>query len=406
MPPIITNTIGGLMRGEIISLSTEIGKILESSIPKAMDNMVLKKVNELLRIAVEEIVEKKRYERGGKYYRWGKRPRKFFESLFGTLKSFKIPRIRRRFGKGEISYIKKHERRAIKLNDFLLLMFFGSSSLRGIRSLLKNIFNVNIHFSGIGKIIKRYSLYLRDEYKKSIKKHYVSLVLDGVYFTIRGKRKLHIPKKKMGMIFAIGVTENGKTEVLDYEPTKGESSEDYKKILKRLYDRGLKDVEIIVGDDVHGLWDAASDIYPFAKKQKCLFHIQRNLIRELEIKDMEYIANFKGDYWYMFSTTQYDVFEERFEKFKMKYLHEHGVLKILNRNFPYMGIYLKMNWAYKNKIRTSNMAESFFRNLRRFMGKFPGFNSIEHMLDTVTIYFMGSFKADWRYSYQNFNTKG
>ena len=393
------------MTKNILSLGSVINKIVQVEIAKTLDNAVLKSVSKLLTITAENIVGDKRYGRLGKYYRWGKRTRKFFETLFGTLKSFEIPRLRRKDGKGEVSYVKKYERRDYMLNDFLLLMFFGSSSLRGMSSLLKEIFNIQINFSGISKIIKSYSTYLKSIYTKKIQKKYVALVFDGVYFTLRGKRNLHLYKRKMGVIFAIGVTKTGKTEVLDYEPTKGESSEDYKKILKRLYDRGLEDIEIIVGDDVHGLWDAASDVYPVAKKQKCLFHILRNCIKELKIRDMEYLENFKGDYWHMFSTTKYTEFEYRFEKFKMKYLHEHKVIKLLNRYFPYMGSYLKMNWKYKSKIRTSNMAEGFFRNLRRFMGKFPGFNSIDHVLNTVTIYFMGSFKADWRYSYENFNTK-
>jgi len=309
------------MHDYIISLGAEIGKIMTSEIKKTLDNEVLKNVETFLKLTVEHIVGKKRYARCGKYYRWGYRKRKFFETLFGTLKSFNISRIRRRDGKGEVSYIKRYERRNLMLNDFLLLMFFGSSSLRGISSLLREIFKIKINFSGIGKIIKEYSLYLKRFYKKKIRKDYVALVLDGVYFTIRGKKNLHLRKRKMGVIFAIGVTKNGKIEVLDYESTKGESSEDYRKLLKRLYDRGLKDIQIIVGDDVQVLWDAASDIYPFAKKQKCLFHILQNIIKELKIRDMEYIANFKGDYWYMFSTTKYSVFEERYEKFKLKYLN-------------------------------------------------------------------------------------
>jgi len=392
------------MRDYIISLGAEIGKIMTSEIRKTLDNEVLKNVEAFLKVTAEHIVGKKRYARCGKYYRWGYRKRKLFETLFGSLKSFKIPRLRRKDGSGEVSYVKKYERRDILLNDFLLLMFFGSSSLRGISSLLRDIFNLKIEFSGLGVIIKKHALYLKKLYNRVIKKNYVALVLDGVYFTIRGKKNLHLRKRKMGVIFAIGVTKSGKTEVLDYEPTKGESSEDYKKLLQRLYERGLKDIQIIVGDDVHGLWDAASDIYPFAKKQKCLFHILQNTIKELKIKNMEYIANFKGDYWHMFSTTKYEVFEERFEKFKIKYLSEYKVIRILERYFPYIGNYLKLKWKYKAKIRTSNMAEGFFRNLRRFLGKFPGFVSTEHMLDAVSIYFMGSFKADWRYSYENFNT--
>ena len=378
-------------------LSEVISQVLGPKISKILDKDIVGNVEEFFEQVRDNLVGEKRYGRGSQYYRWDYRKRKFFETVFGTTNSFKLPRIRKKCG-NEVSFIEKHERRSIKLTEFIFLMFFGSSSLRGIRSLLKKTYGIKLSFPGISTIVKKYRKKLSAKYKRKLLDEYIAIVVDGIYFTIRGSRKLHVRKRKHGIIFAIGIKRSGSHEVLDYELTKGEGTEDYLKMFKRLYERGVKNPEIIVGDNCHGIWEAVSYVYPYAREQKCSYHILRNCIKELRFKDLEYIANFRGDYWYCFSTVNYDVFSSRFEDFKRKYASETEVLKILDRNFPYMGNHLKLNWKLRQKLRTTNLAEGFFSNMRNFTGRFPGFVSEIHALDAVNVYLMGTKLADWRLS--------
>lgn len=43
-------------------------------------------------------------------------------------------------------------------------------------------------------------------------------------------------------------------------------------------------------------------------------------------------------------------------------------------------------WSYR--LKTTNLAEGFFRNLRRFLGRFPGFVSPEHAERALGVYLL------------------
>jgi hypothetical protein len=45
-------------------------------------------------------------------------------------------------------------------------------------------------------------------------------------------------------------------------------------------------------------------------------------------------------------------------------------------------------WSYR--LKTTNLAEGFFRNLRRFLGRFPGFLSPEHWDRALGLYLLGA----------------
>ncbi len=45
-------------------------------------------------------------------------------------------------------------------------------------------------------------------------------------------------------------------------------------------------------------------------------------------------------------------------------------------------------WTYR--LKTANLAEGFFRNLRRFLGRFPNFLSPEHAARALGLYLLGA----------------
>ncbi len=45
-------------------------------------------------------------------------------------------------------------------------------------------------------------------------------------------------------------------------------------------------------------------------------------------------------------------------------------------------------WSYR--LKTTNLAEGFFRNLRRFLGRFPGLVSPEHAQRALGLYLLGA----------------
>ncbi|MDI3525324.1 hypothetical protein QBE54_05180 [Thermatribacter velox] len=50
--------------------------------------------------------------------------------------------------------------------------------------------------------------------------------------------------------------------------------------------------------------------------------------------------------------------------------------------------YLSLPYSWKQRVRTTNLGENFFKHLRTFLRRFPGLNDEEHMDYVMTTYLL------------------
>jgi len=65
------------------------------------------------------------------------------------------------------------------------------------------------------------------------------------------------------------------------------------------------------------------------------------------------------------------------------------MVSIFEKHFPLTINYYSFRQQWRHRMRTTNLAESFFRNLWRFMGRFPAFQDEEHSSKVLGIYLLG-----------------
>ena len=78
------------------------------------------------------------------------------------------------------------------------------------------------------------------------------------------------------MYVALGVKPDGQRQVLGFWlfGAEGESSQNWKTILRELWDRGVRKVEVFISDDLPGIEEAIREVFPNAKWQLLsLIHI-------------------------------------------------------------------------------------------------------------------------------------
>ena len=62
-------------------------------------------------------------------------------------------------------------------------------------------------------------------------------------------------------------------------------------MLNDLYERGLKQVLLIITDGLSGIKDACLKVYPKANHQTCWVHVQRNIEKMVRFKDRKEIMD-------------------------------------------------------------------------------------------------------------------
>lgn len=89
------------------------------------------------------------------------------------------------------------------------------------------------------------------------------------------------------VLVAIGVTTQGKREVLGVSVSLSEAEINRREFFKSLQARGLHGTEFIISDDHAGLKAARKAVFPGIPWQRCQFHLQQNAQAYVPGKDMK-----------------------------------------------------------------------------------------------------------------------
>jgi len=101
----------------------------------------------------------------------------------------------------------------------------------------------------------------------------VAIFMDGKYVEVRDGDRL----RPCCIYVVVGLCRDGKRRVLSCVARPGrESLEEWKTVLRGLFERGLRRVLLVVQDDFSGLLGVVKGFFPKADVQLCIVHMQRN----------------------------------------------------------------------------------------------------------------------------------
>jgi len=100
----------------------------------------------------------------------------------------------------------------------------------------------------------------------------------------------------------------------------------------------------------------------------------------------------RRDFWWIYEADSVEQAERWALHFCRRWARsEPGFVHAFWEGFDASLTFLKgglQTWSYR--LKTTNLAEGFFRNLRRFLGRFPGFLSPEHCDRALGLYLLGA----------------
>ena len=306
-------------------------------------------------------------QRGEKVYRWGYTVRKCIQTVWGALEQVRIPRLR---GREEIGLLEKYQRHG--LEEVLFALAVGGLSQRKVVGWVRRFLGGALTPATIGAVLEQAGAQIQARRSQPLSPgSYRALTVDGIY--LRYRRRADRPGRKGVLLVAVGVKDGGQFEVLDWQAAVEETTDAYEALFTRLWRRGLEKVELIVSDGAEAVTSAAEIVYPQTAHQLCLLHWFWTLegVTPPLLKPQR--RKFRREFWWIFEADN----EEQLRKWSASFcrrwrFYAPEMVAKFQAELPRVLAYWRFPLAWRHRLRTSNLAEGFFKHLRRYLGRFPG----------------------------------
>lgn len=317
-------------------------------------------INNAILSELEHFIGCGKYERNDKRktYRNG-----YYERLIGTTLGeipIRYPRLRE--GRFESKFIKKYSRRQKEVDYAVLSCFLLGGSTRKTKIVSDLFIELDISHSTVSKILSELDERANQFHQRKIDKPYRFLILDGLWIKVNDKFK-----REKVILFAMGITKDGKKEIIDFMLADGESEAAYSKLIDNLLRRGLnwESLELVIHDGSKGLRSALDLCLPYTDKQYCVFHKIQNISQKLKrITNRKAITRDAGNV-YRYADSKYRAITNMRKFIQTWGQREPLAVRCFAHEFDKTLVYFDFDRSIHKSIRTTNYLERFLREIRR-----------------------------------------
>lgn len=340
---------------------------LRGHLDEVVRTSVEETLNGMLDAEADRLCQAKRYERTAERMdtRAGWYERKL-QTKAGEVK-LKVPRLRSL--PFETQIIERYRRRESSVEEALMEMYLAGVSVRRVEDITEALWGTRVSPSTVSELNQQ--LYERIEAWRNqpISGQFAYVYLDGIWL----KRSWGGEVKKVAVLVAIGVDQDGYRQILGVVEGAKEDAESWRSFLRHLKERGLAGVELVISDKCLGLVETLGEFYPDAAWQRCMVHWFRNVLTVVPTsKAREVVAMLKAIHAQEDRTAAEKKATDVVTKLqdmklaKAAKIVEEGVAETLS----YMA-FPREHWI---RIRTNNPLERLMREIRRrtrVVGAFP-----------------------------------
>jgi len=195
---------------------------------------------------------------------------------------------------------------------------------------------------------------------KPIEDTYDYLFLDGIYDKIR-----EIGLERKVLLCALGMTKDGKKELLSFHLVDTESEDNWTEFLIDLKNRGLKGkgLRLITTDGNPALKATLKRLFPYQRHQRCIWHKMTNVQAKAKKRNRKALM---GQCKTIFAAPTRHEAIHRFKRWRHQWdIEEPAAVKCLAKDLHQCLTYYDFPKEHWKSIRTTNVLERSFREVRR-----------------------------------------
>ena len=286
-----------------------------------------------------------------------------------------IPRDRN--GEYSPKIIEKYDRNADGMEEKILSLYACGMSQRDIAEQVKTLYDVEISPELVSKISEKILPEATAWQNRPLESVYPFVFMDAIHYKVKENHQ-YVTK---AAYVVLGITMEGKKDILGIWIGEHESSKFWLSVLNDLKSRGVKDVYLFCVDGLAGFREAIGAVYPKAQMQRCIIHQIRSSTRFVSYKDIKALmADLKLVYKAVTEEEALEALMAFKETWEKKYP---SCVKSWEENWDILSTF----YAYPTEIRriiySTNIIEGLNRQFRQVTKNKPTFtndDSLKKML--------------------------
>jgi putative transposase len=300
--------------------------------------------------------------------------RKKLKGDFGEME-IAVPRDRE--ASFEPRIVAKHQTRWTGFDDKVLSMYARGMTTREIQGHLEEMYGVEVSPGLISQVTEEVIEEVKAWQNRPLDAIYAIVYLDALYVKMRHEGRV----ENRAVYVAIGITLEGRKEVLGLWTSANEGAKFWLSILTELRNRGLKDIFIACVDGLKGFPQAIESVYPQTQVQLCIVHLVRASLNYVTWKDRKAVAAALKPIYRAATAAQA---EQELEDFIAAWGAKYQAIgKLWREQWPRVIPFFAFPPEIRKVIYTTNAVESLHMSLRKIIknrGSFPSEDSALKLL--------------------------
>ncbi len=238
-------------------------------------------------------------------------------------------------------------------------MVIKGIATRKVKQITERLCGLTFSKSQVSDICQRLDTEIQAWLNRPLDAEYPYVFVDARYEKVRRDHRI----ESHAILIAVGVTKDGKRDILGVAVCNDENETNGSLFFKGLKERGLKGVLLVISDAHSGVVNAIAENFPGCQWQRCQVHLKKNILDKVRNRDKTWIKQKRDD---IFLAPDKKTGLERLQMFVVelseKYpdaaeiLEEGGEDALTCLNFPA---------KHHRRIRTTNSLERFNQEIKR-----------------------------------------
>ena len=248
---------------------------------------------------------------------------------------------------------------AESLETKIIALYGRGMGFRDISAHIKDMYDTDISATTLSTITDKVIPLVREWQARPLEALYCMVWLDGMHYKVKEEGRV----QSRCVYNILGITAEGRKEVLGMYVSESEGANFWLSVLTDLQNRGVEDMLIASIDNLKGFAEAIVTVFPKTEVQSCIVHQIRNSLKYIASKDQK---AFMKDLKPVYQAVSKEAAETNLEILEQSWGKKYPVvLSSWQRNWEKLTTYFKYPADIRRMIYTTNTIEGYHRQIRK-----------------------------------------